>query len=68
MAALKIIWSQLSVVHQVPLTMGCPKQEYWTEWPFSPPGESPLSGMEALSLVSPAWAEEFFTTVKLMQL
>ena len=41
-----------SVVHQVPLSRGFPKQEYWSELPFPPPGDLPNPGIEPLSLVS----------------
>ena len=35
-----------TVAHQVPLSMGCPTQEYWSEWPVSPPGDLPYEGWE----------------------
>ena len=38
----------------VPLSMGFSRQEYWSELPFSPPGDLPNSGMEPVSLVSSA--------------
>ena len=28
-----------TVVHQVPLSMGFPREEYWSELPFSSPGD-----------------------------
>ena len=30
-----------TVVHQAPLSMGFSRQKYWTELPFSPPGNLP---------------------------
>ena len=39
-----------TVAHQVPLSMGCPTQEYWSEWPFSPPGDLPYKGWEPCPL------------------
>ena len=38
------------------------RQGYWSELPFSPPGDLPDPGIEHLSLVSPALAGRFFTT------
>ena len=38
--------------HQVPLSMGFSRQEYWGGKPFPPPGDLPDSGIE---LASPAW-------------
>ena len=43
---------------QAPLSMGFPRQEYWSGVPFPPPGDLLDSGME---LVSPALAGGFFT-------
>ena len=38
------------------------RQEYWNELPFSTPGDLPDPGIEPTSPVSPALADEFFTT------
>ena len=35
-----------SVAHQVSLSMGFPRQEYWSELPFPSPGDLPESGIE----------------------
>ena len=35
------------------------KPEYWSEWPFPPPGDLPDPGIEP---ASPALAQVFFTT------
>ena len=43
-----------TVAHQAPLSMGFPRQEYWSGLPFPPPGFLPDPGMEPVSLVSPA--------------
>ena len=40
-----------TVACQAPLSMGFPRQEYWSELPFSSPGDLPNPGFE---LVSPA--------------
>ena len=51
-----ILWT---VAHQAPLSMGFPRQEYWNELSFPPPGDLPDPGIE---LTSPALAGRFFTT------
>ena len=43
---------------QAPLSMGFPRQEYWSGLPFPPPGDLPDPGIEP---VSPALAGRFFT-------
>ena len=40
-----------TVAHQAPLSMGFPKQEYWSEWPFPPPRDRPHPGIESASSV-----------------
>ena len=35
-----------SVAHQAPLSMGFPRQEYWSGLPFSSPGVFPHSGIK----------------------
>ena len=50
-----------TVAHQAPLSMGIPRQEYWSWLPFPPPGDLPNSGIEPTSSVSPALAGGFFT-------
>ena len=46
-----------SVAHQVPLSMGFSRQEYWSGLPCPPPGDLPDPG-----IMSPALAAGFFTT------
>ena len=48
-----------TVAHQVPLSLGFPRQEYWSGLPFSSPGDLPDPGIEPMF---PALAGEFFTT------
>ena len=43
--------------------MGFPRQEYWSGLPFPSPGDLPNPRIEPASLVSPALAGRFFTTV-----
>ena len=51
-----------TVACQVPLSMGFPRQEYWSVLPFPIPGDLPDPGVEPASPVSPALASGFFTT------
>ena len=48
-----------TVAHQAPLSMGFPRQKYWSELPFPSPGDLPDPGIESMS---PALAGDFFTT------
>ena len=41
-----------TVVCQVPLSMGFPRQEYWSGLPFPPPGDLPDLGIEPVSSAS----------------
>ena len=51
-----------TVVHQAPLSMEFPRQEFWSWFPFPPPGDLPDPGVEPESLTSPALAGRFITT------
>ena len=51
-----------TVAHHVPLSMGFPRQEYWSGLPFPLPGDLPDPGIEPSSPASPALAGRFFTT------
>ena len=52
-----------TVARQAPLSMGFPRQEYWSGVPFTTPGDLLNPGIEPVSLVPPALAGRFFTTV-----
>ena len=47
---------------KAPLSIGFPRQEYWSGLPFPSPGYLPDLGIEPMSPVSPALAARFFTT------
>ena len=51
------------VTYKTPLSMGFPRQEYWSGLPSLPPGDLPDPGIEPTSLMSPALAGGFFATV-----
>ena len=44
-----------TVAHQAPLSMGFPRQEYWSGLPFPSPGDLPDPGIEP---ECPAWQED----------
>ena len=46
-----------TVAHQVPLSMGFPRQEYWSGLPLPSPGDLPNSGIKPMS---PAWQADFY--------
>ena len=50
-----------TLVHQAPLSMEFPRQEYWSRLPFPTLGDLPNPGLEP---TSPALAGGFFTTVQ----
>ena len=51
-----------TVAHQAPLSMGFPRQEYWSGLPCPPPGDLPDPEIEPMFLVAPPLAGKFFTT------
>ena len=44
------------------LSMGFPRQEYWSGLPVPPPWDLPNPGIKPTSLTSPVLADRFFTT------
>ena len=73
MVILRYVWQFLkharlfatpwTVVHQLPLSMGFSRQEYWSRLPFPSLGDLPDPGIESASLVSPALEGGFYDTV-----
>ena len=51
------------IAYQAPLSMGFSRQEYWIGLSFPSLGDLPGPGIKSESLVSPALAGRFFTTV-----
>ena len=51
--------SPWTIAHQAPVSMGFPRQEYWSVLPFPSPGDLPVSDIEP---ISPALAGRIFTT------
>ena len=44
-----------TAARQAPLSMGFPRQDYWSGFPFPPPGDPPRPGIEPMS---PALAKQ----------
>ena len=51
-----------TVAHQDLLSMGFPRQEYWSGMQFPSPGDLPNPGIKLTLFASPALAGRFFTT------
>ena len=51
-----------TIAHQAPLSVGFPKQEYWSGLPFPPPGDLPDPRTKPVSPEALALADGFFTT------
>ena len=51
-----------TVACQASLSMGFPRQEYWSGLPFPSPGDPPNPGIEPAFSASPALSGGFFTT------
>ena len=63
--SLSYVWlfaTPWTVAHQIPLSMGFSRQEYWSELPFPPPRDLPEPGIKPVSLATPALEGGFFTT------
>ena len=56
--------AHIYLAHQVPLSIGFSKQEYWSESPFSSPGDLPQLRFKP---TSPALADRVLTTVPPMK-
>ena len=50
------------IAHQVPLSIGFPRQEYWSGFSFPLPGDLLDQGIEPISPVSSALTGRFFIT------
>ena len=50
-----------TLAYQASLSMGFPRQEYWSELPFPSPGDLSDPGIELTSPASPTLAGRFFT-------
>ena len=64
LSRVRLLVTPQTVARQAPLSMGVPRQEYWSAFPFPSPGDLPNPGIKAISPVSPDLAGRFFTTEK----
>ena len=65
LSCVQIFATPWTVALQAPLSMGFPRQEYWSGSLFSPPGDLPHPGIK---LMSPALTDGFSTTEPLRKL
>ena len=61
------VYAQSCLALCSPMDCGCSaheisRQEYWNKLSFPTPGNLSVSGVKSSSLLSPAWADGFFTT------
>ena len=61
----RLIGTPRTVACQAPLSLKFSRQEHWSGLPFPSSGDLPDSGIEPMSLASPALAGGFFTTAPL---
>ena len=59
LSRVQLFVSPWTIIRQAPLSMGFPRQEYWSGLPFPTPGDCPNPGIKS---ASPALAGRFFTT------
>ena len=60
LSCVRLIMTPRTVAHQAPLSMEFSGQEYWSGFPFPPPGDLPKPGFKPMSPTSHAL--QFFTT------
>ena len=58
LSCVRLFATPLTIAHQASLSMGFPRQEYWSGLPFPPPEHLPKPGTKP---TSPALAGGFFT-------
>ena len=67
LSCFSLVWlfvTPWTIAHQAPLSMGFPRQEYWSGLPFPSPGDLPDPGIKPGSLSSSALAG--FTAFKML--
>ena len=55
-----VLLKPMTAAHQAPLSMGFPRQEYWSGLPFPPPGDLPDPEMGPTSLASLLYCKQIF--------
>ena len=61
-SCVQLFATQRTIACWAPLSLGFSRQEYWSGLPCPPPGDLLKPETEPMSLMSPALADEFFTT------
>ena len=56
----QFFWNPMTAAHQAPLSMGFPRQEYWSGLPFPAPGDLPDPEMGPTSLASLLYCKQIF--------
>ena len=51
------------MVHQAPLSMGFPSQEYWSGWPIPSPRDLPDPGIEPVAPAAPVLRAASYCTL-----
>ena len=46
LSRVRLFVSAWTIARQAPLSMGFPRQEYWSGWPFPSPGDLPDPGID----------------------
>ena len=62
LSCVQLFATPLTVVCQVPLSMGFSRKENWSGLPFPPPGDLPNPGIKPVFPVPPTLAGGFFIT------
>ena len=55
LSSVQLLATPWAVTHQAPLSVGFPRQEYWSRFPFPSPEDLPDPRIELTSSMSPAW-------------
>ena len=61
LSCVRLFATPCTVAHQAPLSIGFPRQEYWSGLLYPPSGDLPDPGSEPASPMSPALAAGLFT-------
>ena len=62
LSCVRLFATPWTAARQVPRSMECSRQEYWSGWPFPALGDLPDPGIELMSPVALALVGRFFTT------
>ena len=62
LSCVQLFASPWTAACQAPLSMGFSWQEYWSGLPYPPAGDPHHPVIKSMSLMSPALAEDLFTT------